>query len=316
MVMTDKRIPAPRFPPPPRPVELGHVIIDAAEDGSGATVLFPFDAATVERFRAAFPRARWREDRSAWFVPGKTAPRRAWRWLDKELGSLGGFEDERGRDAFSFEPIDSPYLSAEGALIVRTPYSRQVVDALRAVPFARWDREQRAWLVPFRSYEDLRAHWPQIEAAARRAEPAERARRRGLPPSAEQMLAQGRERERRKRRYPVAADEPPPQRPVMTAIGPVVMTGNDGELVDTTAVAALYDHLGEGMAYVWISWRKPTLDELIRTWPARRAPLEEERRRGWWQPTLEELRGARRRARSAERAAETRRLRSAGENVG
>lgn len=309
-------MPAPKRPPTAEPARPGEIVVAAAEDGSGATVSFPFDAATVERFRASFPRARWREDRGAWFVPGKTAPQRASLWLDREIGALGGFEDARGRDAFSFEPIASPYLSIEDALIVRTPYSRTVVEALRAVPFARWDGERRAWRVPFRSYEALRARWPEIETAAHRAEPAERARRRALPPSPEQVSARERQRERQRRRYPVAADELPPERPVMTAIGPIVMAGSHGELVDFAAVSPLYAHLDEKLAYVWIFWRTPTLEELVRAWPARQGPGEAERRRGWWQPTLAELRDARRRTRSAERAAATRRQRSADEEAG
>lgn len=316
MLMSDKPMTAPKRPPTAELARPREVVVEAVEDGSGATVSFPFDAATVERFRASFPRARWREDGDAWFVPGKTAPKRASRWLDREIGTLGGFEDERGRDAFSFEPIVSPYLSAEDMLIVRTPYSRTVVEALRSTPFARWDGERRVWRVPYRSYAVLRARWPEIEAAAHRAEPAERARRRGLPPSPEQVSTRERRRERQKRRYPVEAGELPPERPVMTAIGPVIMTGSDGELVDVAAASSLYDHLDKELTYVWMLWRTPTLEELIRTWPARQEAGDAERRRGWWQPTLGELRDARRRARSAERAAATRRLRRNDESAG
>ena len=146
-----------------------------ADDGTpGATAAFPFDRLTVERFRSAFPRARWRDDLRAWFVPGQTAGRRLDRWLGREMSGVLAHADERGRDAFAFEPVESRYLEAAEELRVRTPYSRTVVDALRAVPWAWWDGELKAWRIPFRSWEELRKRWPEIEAAARRSEPAER----------------------------------------------------------------------------------------------------------------------------------------------
>jgi hypothetical protein len=82
-----------------------------------------------------------------------------------------------GHDAFTFEPITSPYLVVADDLVVRTPYSRTVIVELRAVPWARWDPASKAWRVPFRSFEELRRHWPTIEAAARQAEPEERRKR-------------------------------------------------------------------------------------------------------------------------------------------
>jgi hypothetical protein len=39
---------------------------DAADGVHGATAAFPYDRMTVERFREAFPRARWRDDLGAW----------------------------------------------------------------------------------------------------------------------------------------------------------------------------------------------------------------------------------------------------------
>lgn len=296
----------PQAEPVPSAEGSGEIAISATEVGSGALVSFPFDAATVERFKAEFPRARWREDETAWSVPGKTAQKRVARWLERELAALTDFEDERGRDAFSFEPIDSPYLSVADGLVVRTPYSQSVIDELRAVPFARWDRERRAWLVPFRSYDALRARWPRIEAAAARAEPTERAGRRSQPLSEEQARTLEQARERRRRRYPISMSDAPPEWPVMTAIGPIVMTGSHGELVDRAQFVGLYPHLAAEETYLWVSWRSPTLEELVRSWPARRPATSDERQRGWWQPTLEELRPARRKARSIERAAATR----------
>lgn len=48
---------------------------DAGDGAPGATAAFPYDHMTVERFREAFPRARWRDDLGAWFVPGNPVPR-------------------------------------------------------------------------------------------------------------------------------------------------------------------------------------------------------------------------------------------------
>lgn len=53
--------------------------------------------------------------------------------------------------------------------------------------------------------------------------------------------------------------------------------------------------------HVWASWRSPTVDELIHTWPSRAEPGEHERGRGWWNPTLEELREARRKVKGRRR---------------
>jgi hypothetical protein len=51
----------------------------------GATVAFPYDRMTVDRFRHSFPRARWSDELKAWFVPGKTAARRFDRWMEREF---------------------------------------------------------------------------------------------------------------------------------------------------------------------------------------------------------------------------------------
>jgi hypothetical protein len=46
------------------------------------------------------------------------------------------YADERGRDAFTFEPITSPYLEVGDDFVIRTPYSRTVITELREVPWA------------------------------------------------------------------------------------------------------------------------------------------------------------------------------------
>jgi hypothetical protein len=92
-------------------------------------------------------------------------------------------------------------------------------------------------------------------------------------------------------------------RPVATErYGIVVFTNISGEFVEPSVLAAFYPHAARAdVDYVWGTWRPATLSELITTWPARREPLPTEHSRGWCQPTLAELRIARRNARSIER---------------
>jgi hypothetical protein len=285
-------------------------VAPAAEAIPGAVASFPYDATLVERFRAAFPRARWREDRTAWFVPGTTAERRLNRWLEHQLSGVFAHADERGRDAFLFDPIDSRYLEQKQELLVRTPYSKTVVEELRAVPWAWWDGDERVWRVPFRSYDELRRRWPTIEAAALRNEPEERRRRReefkASPDYGKAKLASG---ERRRRRYPVPANNLPPfDRPLLSYEGAVVFTEVTGELVEPGVAQEHYPWTAEAAGdLVWALWRRPSHDELVRAWPARQAADAADRARGWWQPTIEELREARRRAKSFERAQAARR---------
>jgi hypothetical protein len=137
------------------------------------------------------------------------------------MAGVLSYADDRGRDAFAFEPIESRYLEVADDLRIRTPYSRTVVDELRAVPWAWWDGELKAWRVPFRSWGALRQRWPAIEAAAQRNEPGERKKRQqariGTP---EQQEAATRATEKRRRRYPVPEDPLPPlERVLMTHLG-------------------------------------------------------------------------------------------------
>jgi hypothetical protein len=282
---------------------------DAGDGAPGATAAFPYDRMTVGRFREAFPRARWRDDLGAWFVPGVTAERRLRAWSSREWSGVLAYADERGRDALAFEPIVSPYLEIADDLVVRTPYSRAVVAELRMVPWARWDPTLKAWRVPFRSFEELRRRWPAIEAAARGAEPEERRKReqnRRASPEHGDRLAEA--AERRRNRYPVPEDALPPlERVLMTHAGCVVFEAIDGELVDSSIAARFYAGVTGPAASIWATRRRPTHDELVRAWPARRAPGSAELARGWWEPTIEVLREERRKAASLERARATRR---------
>ena len=280
------------------------------EERPGAIVSFPFDSAAVERFREAFPRARWSDELAAWRLPGTTALRRAERWLDRELPRAFTLADERGRDSFSFEPIVSPYLEAADEIVVRTPYSRTVIEELRAIPWAWWNGEDKAWHVPFRSIDELRKRWPAIEAAAQRNEPgARRQRREAAKSTPEYDEARTTAAERRRRRYPVPATQlPPSDRVLMSHEGPLVVIEVTGEVVPAQTAHRHYPWSSDQPDdLVWASWRRPTHEELVKTWPARHPTPPSALLRGWWQPTLEELRAARRAARSFERARETRR---------
>ena len=283
---------------------------ESTEGKTGATAAFPYDRMTVERFRSAFPGARWREDLRAWFVPGTTAERRLGRWLGREMSGVLAFADDRGRDAFAFQPIESRYLEVADDLRIRTPYSTTVVEELRAIPWAWWDADSKTWRVPFRSWEDLQRRWPAVEAAAQRSEPSARLERRqarkGTP---EQLEAAERAAERQRRRYPVPDEPLPPLgRVFMTHLGTVIFTDVSGELVDGAIAGRFYpDVFNTGPTLVWATWRKPTHDELVKAWPTRRSADERDAARGWWQPTIEELRVDRRKAASNERAQQARR---------
>ena len=270
---------------------------------TGAKAEFEFDRMTVERFRRSFPRARWDDARRAWWVPGSTAGKRIARWRALEQSRADLYADDKGRDAFAFEPIESRYLEPGAELVVRTPYSRTVVSELQQVPYARWDDVRRAWAVPFRSYDDLRRRWPEIEAAARRNEPDQRkARREASKGTPEHAAAQQRVAERRRHRYPIPVDDPPPlKRPVSTlAFGIVTFIGATGEIVEALP-PGVYEGVGNDRDLMWATWRTPTLQELVETWPARSGPSAIELSRGWWQPTKAELVNARKAARSRER---------------
>lgn len=211
------------------------------------------------------------EQFEAWRLPGATAVRRAIRWFDRELPTSFGRADERGRDSFSFEPIVSAYLTVADEFVVRTPYSRTVAEELRAVPWAWWNGEDKAWHVPFRSVDELRKKWPAIEAAAKRNEPEARKQRyeaaKSEPGYEGSKLAT---RERRRRRYPVpAAALPPLDRVLMSRDGPLVVLEVTGEVVPDETAQRHYGWSATQQDQVWATWRRPTFDELVGTWPAR-----------------------------------------------
>jgi hypothetical protein len=89
--------------------------------------------------------------------------------------------------------------------------------------------------------------------------------------------------------------------------GIIVFEEVTGEVAEPSVAVAFYPHVDDDdIDYIWGSWRRATLPELIATWPARHDPSDVERARGWWQPTLADLRKSRRAARSLERATRSR----------
>jgi nitrous oxide reductase accessory protein NosL len=103
----------------------------------GATTDLTHDRVMVQRFRESFPRARWSDRLNAWFVPGRTAGKGIGRWLAQMEAEADAFADEKGRDAFAFEPIESRYLEASPSGVqIRTPYSRTVVAEIQEIPLA------------------------------------------------------------------------------------------------------------------------------------------------------------------------------------
>jgi hypothetical protein len=276
----------------------------------GAFAVFPYDRDLVQRFRESFPRARWRDEERRWFVPGKKAVGRLDAWMSKELETLDRHADAKGRDAFDFDPLESRYLTVEEDLMVRTPFSRTIVEAMRAIPWARWDSDNRIWRVPFRSYEELRIRWPEIEEAARRNEPEAKRKRRaeqGGSGSGRTDLLQA---ERRRRRYPVPGDDLPPLgRPISTfPWGVVVFEDIESDPIREPLAEDIYAHAKEDPAgYVWARWRMPELREIYGTRPAREGDDPHLRAsRGWWLPSREELQGRARRLRQLERALRSR----------
>jgi hypothetical protein len=269
------------------------------DQDAGMAASFPFDRMSVERFRKTFPRARWSDDRKAWFVPGKTAARRFDRWLEQESAQADVHADAKGRDDYVFEPITSEYLRVyDDRLEIVTPYSRTVVEQMRDIPFAAWDADRRVWTIPYRSYDQLRRRWTQIEEAALRNEPEARKKRRMEERGSDkEQIARARATERRRRRYPLDPDDLPPWgQPVMTsAYGVVVFLGSEGEVVDPEVLPRLYRDLPIEGTYVWGLWRPATLEELVKTWPSRSGG--QAYHLIWRRPTLDELRIARKAAR-------------------
>ncbi len=278
----------------------GFAVAPGTAKRPGVLVAMPFDRALLARFKENFPTARWRRKLRRWFVPGTTAEQRADAWIAREISALDAYGDDKGRDAYAFEPLDSSYLTAESeALLVRTPYSRTVVETLRTIPFAAWTPEIRAWRVPWRSYEALKEVWAVIEEAAAANEPAARRARR------EAARDPAAEAERRRRRHPVPRGDAPPLGAAVEVAGAgvVVFEALDDAPITETEALAHYPAITAPGPLVWGWWRIPTPAEIAGTMPAA-AP--DAPGRGWWPATRTGLEERRRRLRETARAQATR----------
>ena len=286
--------------------------VDPSDDAErpGAYAAFPYDRDLVRRFRERFPRARWRGAEQRWFVRGTTAVQRLDAWMAQELETLDRHADAKGRDAYIFDPLESPYLTVADDLKVRTPYSRTVVEILRQIPWAHWDPEERIWRVPFRSYEELKARWPEIEEAAQRNEPEARKRRREERKAAVPEETSRIQAERRRRRYPVPGDDLPPLGFPLATLqwGVVVFEEIESDLIDDPGAGEIYPQIKTDMSrYVWARWRMPALSEIYRTRPVRSDGDPDLRAdRGWWWPSRDELQERARKLREIERAQRSR----------
>ncbi|MGG5822938.1 hypothetical protein [Falsiroseomonas sp. HW251] len=190
-------------------------------------------------------------------------------WMGREWSGVLTYADQRGRDAFDFDPIASPYLEIADTFIVRTPYSRTVIAELREVPWSSWDPALKAWRVPFRSIEDLRKHWPAIEDAARHAEPKERRRRaESEKASPENEKRRVEATERRRKCYPVPDDAPPPLDQVVTThAGCLVFEEITGEIVEAETVERFYPGVQAGSGtLIWSTWHRPCPASLRTCW--------------------------------------------------
>ncbi len=60
------------------------------------------------------------------FVPGRTAQKRISRWLAEHGSGSHAFADEKGRDAFVFNPFESRYLkfSSQHCIVPKSVFSR------------------------------------------------------------------------------------------------------------------------------------------------------------------------------------------------
>jgi len=265
----------------------------------------PHDRMTVERFREAFPRARWSERRKAWFVPGRTAEKRISRWLAEIEAEAEAFADDKGRDAFAFDPIESRYLKAgTAALLIRTPYpKRSSPKSARSVTPARTLIDVcGACLTGHTSISgtDGRLSKASPLEVSRRQERSDEKRSVELKKTRLPRRGAGSEAASAIRFPPIRYRSCPgnfhPYRRYR-------LCRSGRGIADAETVHAFYFPPDAGRDYVWVAWRTGKLEELVTAWPAPSGSTAEERHRGWYLPTLDELRVARRDARSRENLA-------------
>jgi hypothetical protein len=81
-------------------------------------------------------RARWSESLKAWLVPDRTAEKRIGRWLAEMEAQADAFADDKGRDAFAFEPIESHDLRLAGWPGIGSSSSSRISKSFKQAPIS------------------------------------------------------------------------------------------------------------------------------------------------------------------------------------
>jgi len=153
----------------------------SAEEKPGANRCLPVRPDDGRALRSAFARTLARRS-PAWLCRGSRGA--ALEPLARsELVGVLAYADARGRDAFAFEPIDSPTSRWRG-LWVRTPYSRTVVAELQAVP-GQVGRRREGVAGAVQVREGAQGTWPRSKRR-----PAETSPRRGEKDEPNERLRQ------------------------------------------------------------------------------------------------------------------------------
>lgn len=241
-----------------------------------ATVAFPYDRDLVASLKTEFPKARWDTGRKAWAIPGKTAAKRAEKWIAARKAAEPTADDaQRARDDLAFNPIESRRVGIDfSGLTVRTPYSEAIVALLRGIKGSSFDRgapnnKDGFWRVPVTSADALRAVLPEIERLSGEIEAADRAKAkaRGARRAAQQaewdrerQERQAAKTERVSRRYMELLSAAPPVGAVIRLRGEAIKVeslGKPWRLSDDDAdMCGLLGHEGERVCYVY--WREAT----------------------------------------------------------
>lgn len=142
-----------------------------ARPSSVAIAKFEYDPERVQRFKQAFPKAKFNPTTKEWSVAGVTAQKRIDKWvaLDADATAKTVLAEAKARDAAAFDGIkvNHPYVTAgKTGYAVRTPYDPALVKILKGLPGARWNPATKAWDVPMRSADALNARLPDIEKIA------------------------------------------------------------------------------------------------------------------------------------------------------
>jgi hypothetical protein len=200
------------------------------------------------------------------------------------------------------------------------PYDRTTVERFRkSFPRARWSDELKAWFVPGKTAARRFSRWLEQELAGSSVYADSRGRDAyAFDPIVSKYLLVHQDR---------LEVQTPYSRSVVNMMRDVPFASWDSDRRAWTVPFRSYEQLHRRWAeieaaalrnepdgdilgsqyadfpdhhdYVWGRWRPAALDELIKTWPSRTKTKIGDAL--WWQPTLDDLRVARRAARGLER---------------